>query len=578
MKRCSILCCCFLVVACVFAGPRPDKAYVQKDLLACSKLHPEKKTFGSAINAYLSGNWDACLLNAFKQLSDKETGLQIKDWCHYMRGVSFHEKQLFTAAERAFARISPGFRNGELVNLHLGGIALEKQHYRQAIGYFRQLEASLRFRNSSYYSMFLQDIGLCYLHLHEYAQAEHYLTQSIARQEKEADKEALTSAYMNLANLYYVQFRDKEAIPWFEKAYLLAAQTQSFELKQNAALNMAVVEENRHKAAKALVLRKEYETWHDSLNNQNRVWELAQGEKKVALDRKQRQIRALETENSLKQSQRNAWLISCIFLSLLIAAAIYFLWQQHKSKRIILAQKRALDVLNHSKDKLFSVISHDLRSSVSALKTSNGKVTLALSGGNFSEIENQLKVNSFITNGIYSLLDNLLNWAMIQTHQLYFHREPLHLSSVVDQVMLNYAPVMANKNMIAECVVSNEIIVEADLDSLKIVLRNLIDNAIKFSRESGMLRVYSLSGSAGRCELVVEDFGTGINENVLKALSTNTAVVPEYRSQNAGTGLGLQLCREMLEKNEGALEIRSQEGKGTQIHLYLPKPISHGTD
>lgn len=386
----------------------------------------------------------------------------------------------------------------------------------------------------------------------------------------------MVSSYMDIANLYYAQYKDSQAIPYFEKAYQLSKKTKDFELKQNSALNMAVMEENRKQFSKSLEYRKEYESWRDSLNNQNKVWALAELEKEYAVSQKEKQIKVLQTENKLKIAERNALLLSSVFLMLLFGTGIYFFRQKIKSNRIILAQKKDLDLLNLTKDKLFSIVSHDLRSSVNALKTSNKQVFEHLEAKNFTQLDVLLQGNSAITNSIYNLLDNLLNWSLLQTKQLYFSIESLHLSSIVEQVAYNYKPLMLYKNIEFSYDIPKSIRVNADLDSLKIILRNLLDNAIKFSKSDGTIQIYCKADARDICDLVVEDSGVGMPEETRQELLRETILLNKRKGHNeiVGTGLGLQLCKEMVKKNNGQLSIESEENVGTKIIIQLPKKIT----
>jgi light-regulated signal transduction histidine kinase (bacteriophytochrome) len=117
-----------------------------------------------------------------------------------------------------------------------------------------------------------------------------------------------------------------------------------------------------------------------------------------------------------------------------------------KKNKIIL-KKTELDELNATKDKLFSIVSHDLRSSVNALKVSNGKLQESLEQ-NFAELDTQLHNNSAIANGAYNLLDNLLHWA-VANKQSYFNKESLRLF-FVEQMVYNYKPLMLDKIFISK--------------------------------------------------------------------------------------------------------------------------------
>jgi signal transduction histidine kinase len=128
----------------------------------------------------------------------------------------------------------------------------------------------------------------------------------------------------------------------------------------------------------------------------------------------------LEAENKVKIAERNGLFFLRFFFNVVWHGDL-FLQTKVRNNKIILAQKR-LDELNATKDKLFSIVSHDLRSSVNALKVSNGKLQESLEQKNFAELDTQLHNNSAIANGAYNLLDNLLHWALLQTKQSYFNK------------------------------------------------------------------------------------------------------------------------------------------------------------
>ncbi len=335
---------------------------------------------------------------------------------------------------------------------------------------------------------------------------------------------------------------------------------------------MAVVEENRGNFKQALIYRKKSEQWKDSLNDQNKVWAIADYEKKYAVAQKQKQISVLKVEGKLKDTQRNTMFYSAIGLLLLLIGGVYVYAQKVKNAKIILTQKEKLDELNATKDQLFSIVSHDLRSSVNALKTSNAKLTTSLETKNYSELDQLLHQNSAIANGAYSLLDNLLHWALLQTKQLYFHKDSVHLHSIVQQTAYNYKPLLLDKRIAFENAVSKNSFIFVDLDSLKIILRNLLDNAIKFTPENGQISISTVETTTNFCQLVIQDSGLGMTQNTIdELLQDSELLAKKSNSEIIGTGLGMQLCKQMIKKNGGTLAIESELNKGTKMILTFPK-------
>lgn len=533
--------------------------------------YKDKTDFYKAQAFFLEKNWDSTLVYSMKQLAS-EKNPEVIDYCHYFRAFSFKNKKLFQEARKEFGKISKNFLFYYKVRLYLGEISLEQNDYESAARYFQEIEKLPKSGNYDFKrGVVYHNLGLCYLHLKKFEEADAYLAKGFKVLQAEKDTVSLISSYMNIANLYYEQYKDNLAIPYFEKAYSLSKKIKNVELKQNATLNMAVVAENNKDFPLALTYRKEYEGWKDSLNDQNKVWAIAELEKKFTVKQKEKEITILEAENKLKIAERNGFFYSSILLLVLFGTGIYFYRQKIKSNKIILSQKNKLDELNAAKDQLFSIVSHDLRSSVNALKTSNTKLLESLENKNFTELDKLLQNNSAIAHGSYNLLDNLLHWALLQTKQLYFHKESLHLYSIVQQMEFNYRPLMLDKNIHFENSVTKGVYIYADLSSLKIILRNLIDNAIKFSKENGHIAIYS-TVSEDFCTLTIEDSGCGMSKEMQQELlSESNLPSKKGNPDKIGTGLGMQLCKSMVQKNGGKLLIESEENKGTKISIQLLK-------
>ena len=513
-----------------------------------------------------------------KQLSVGNQRKEIENFCHFFRGFSFKEKKVFKESVKEFTSVSKDFEFFNHIKMFLGEIALEKKNFKEAINYFKEIEQLkanmlLGIKKSSV----KHNLGLCYLHLEEFNKAEHYLLESVKLEEKQKDSLTLVGSYGDIATLYYDQYKDNLAIPYFEKAYILSKKVKDYQLKQNAALNMAVVEENSKNFLKALVYRKEFEQWGDSLNDQNKVWEVAELEKQFAVKQKQKEVSLLQAENKIKRAERNGLFYSAIVLLLLLGTTVYFYKEKIKTNKIILAQKETLDELNATKDKLFSIVSHDLRSSVNAMKNSNTKLQENLATKNMEELDFLLRQNSAIANGTYNLLDNLLHWALLQTKQSYFEITSMRLYFIVEQMAYNYLPLMLEKNIVFKNTVSKSDIVCADQESLKIILRNFLDNAIKFSKENGIIKIYTQNTNQDYCELIIEDNGIGMSETTRKNLLKETTSIFKKENENMfGNGLGMQLCKSMIQRNNGKLDIKSEIGKGTKIIVSLAKKHQNG--
>ena len=577
-KKIFVLFFCFLFTNSLFSQEKKTNPYFEDTLNKQTVKFNKQTNFRKAKTFFLEKKWDSTLVYSMKQLNTSKNTKELKNFCFLFRALSFSETNLFNESKKEFLKISKDFYFYYLVKMNLGRIALEQKEYKKAIKYFKAIEHYSKQQLRTITPIEIeQNIGTSYLLLGDFINAERYFLKCKLIEEQDKDTVGMVEIYGNIGTLYYEQYRDELAIEYYKKAYLLSKKTKKFYTKQNAAFNMSIVEENREDFAAALKYQKEYQIWKDSLNDQNKIWEVAELEKQFAIKEKQKQVSLLQAENEIKKAERNSLFYSAIILLLLLGTALYFFREKVKTNKIIVSQKEDLDTLNATKDKLFSIVSHDLRSSVNALKTSNTKLLDNLNSKNLEALQQLLQNNSAIVNGAYNLLDNLLHWALLQTKQSYFEITKMRLFFIIEQIAYNYKPFLLDKNIDFENTISKNAFVYADQESLKIIVRNLLDNAIKFTPEQGSIKIYNTDSDDEYCGFVIEDSGLGMNETTRLELLKDTLLLSKKGNENSiGTGLGMQLCKSMLQKNQGKLAIESELGNGTKMIVYLPKIQKNG--
>lgn len=562
----------FLVSANVSAKRNKSNQFLDQKALLLASERTDLKEFSKTIAFVQEENWDSVLVNTQKLLQRTENP-KLLNFIHYYRAEAFHKKNILKYAMREFNLVGSEFEFYTMVRFNKAGIFLSREKYDQALSLFKSIDTTDQkgIRTIPIDALY-HNIGICYSHLGDYEKAEKHLLMAIQKILEAKNNSALMVSYMELATVYYEQYQDEKAIVYFEKAYRLSQRYGSFESKQLTALNMAVVEENRKRYDVALEYRKEYEDWRDSLNDQNKIYEVAQIEKKLALTHEQQRVKLLQTENKLKQARLNTYLFAALFLLLVIVFGTYFYRQSVLRSRVILRQKQELDLLNATKDQLFSIVSHDLRSSVHALSVSNSKLKDKVQKQEYTSLENQLEENSVIATNTYNMLDNLLNWALLQTNGGYFRQEEHRLSMLVDQVAFNFKGVLNQKGITFENTIPKSVKVFIDAESLKIVLRNFMDNSIKFSESGAMISVSVQNENENEVCFQWKDTGKGMSEETrLKLLSDSPQLTKKDHEKTIGSGLGMNLCRAMLAKNAGKLDIWSRQNEGTVMIVTLKK-------
>jgi len=243
---------------------------------------------------------------------------------------------------------------------------------------------------------------------------------------------------------------------------------------------------------------------------------------------------------------------------------------------LLLAKEKALESenklkeLNETKDKLFSIIAHDLRGPFNSI-IGYSELLIENEGNNdVDENEAFIKIIHTSAKSTLILLDNLLNWAKSQTGQLIFRPEKINLYSVIDDVIDSSNSTARFKNISLRQISSSDFEVYADKNMLHTILRNLISNAIKFTNSNGEIKIYN-TANQDFVEIIISDNGVGIDEHTIRKLFRIDAKLTSKGTANEiGSGLGLLVCKEFVEKMGGKIRVESEVGKGCDLIFTIP--------
>ena len=245
--------------------------------------------------------------------------------------------------------------------------------------------------------------------------------------------------------------------------------------------------------------------------------------------------------------------------------------ERKRTELIIQQQYTQLQELNSSKDKFFSIIAHDLRNPFQSLLSSSE--LLATEIGSLSQDEIKFfsrGLNDSLRN-LYILLEHLLQWSMMQRNMIEFKPVNLNLFDLVNKIIDISNQSAVKKNIFISNNVDAGILVFADIDMLRSVVQNLITNAIKFTQSDGIIIVSSISKD-GFVEVSVQDTGIGLeSEKSSELFKFCTLFTTDGTAGEKGTGLGLPLCKEFVEKHCGKIWVESELGKGSKFTFTLKK-------
>jgi PAS domain S-box-containing protein len=242
----------------------------------------------------------------------------------------------------------------------------------------------------------------------------------------------------------------------------------------------------------------------------------------------------------------------------------------NRAKLKLTESEAVLQKVNANNDKLFSIIAHDLRSPFNGIIGFSNVLIDEVADLKPEEIKEYSQIINESAKNTLTLLDNLLVWARTQAGLVGFNRERLELTSILGEITNVLKLNAAIKNISLNYLSIDGIMVFADRNMLETIFRNLISNAIKFTNPGGRIDIYAAQ-NPDHVEVSIADNGVGMNEETCKKLFlVNSNMTSKGTVGEKGSGLGLLLCKEFVDKHNGRIWAESQEGLGSTFHFTLP--------
>jgi signal transduction histidine kinase len=517
--------------------------------------------------------------------------------------------------------------------INLGGVYLNLKDYSRAIGYLNKALKIAESRNDKHkIAACCQSLGIIYNRQGDFKKSLEFSTRSLSLFEALGEIPKVGEVHLSIASDYLSLKMYAEARTHGEKGLEIASQLGGKASTANAlmvlaGINVAIVNDtsriirrgiglNRQSLLdKAIMQLKEgtgiateiddlelqiqlykqlseayklegrwqeayasYATQvklQDSLLSNDTKLKIASLETKREADLKEKQIEINKAQAREKRNEQ-AFLLGGIVLLLVVVSVV--VWSNRKQKianRKLAEEKEKsdklaaeLEELNTVKDKLFSAISHDLRSPL-------GRITNMLymmQRGNMTEEKLKERTTEFLgaMQQTMQMLDNLLYWATSQMKGLTLSKTNIRINELVEENLELMQPEASVKKIELIDKIGETANAMADANMTRLVLRNLISNAIKFTPENGSITI-TAEALADKVRVQVKDTGIGMDTETVKALFANKQVDSRTGTrQEKGFGIGLQLCKDFIEQNGGELEITSEPGKGSTFSFTLP--------
>lgn len=236
--------------------------------------------------------------------------------------------------------------------------------------------------------------------------------------------------------------------------------------------------------------------------------------------------------------------------------------------------EKQLIQLNADKDRFISILAHDLRSPFSSLLGFSEFLQIELQDHPIEKTKQMADTIYHMARKTYELLEDTLLWANFQSKNLTYSPVSLTISEIISEVISILDPIAKVKQITIMQIPGNVFPIYADIYMLKAILRNLVSNAIKFTNKGGKIEISAIHDGS-YTTINVTDNGTGIKPEILdKLFNVSTIQSSKGTADETGTGLGLLLCKDFVERHHGKIWIESEVNKGTKISFTLPDSIS----
>ncbi|MCK4879573.1 MAG: tetratricopeptide repeat protein [Bacteroidales bacterium] len=434
-------------------------------------------------------------------------------------------------------------------------------------------------------------ISNCYIHLavihtmmEEYEKAIDLINRAIPHKKKLDDPDGLIRCYLGLGTIGVDQERYSEAKRMADMALEIAGEIRAMEYMAEGYLIKREIAVKRGDYRSAYKFAMQHHLYTDSLMDEATAKAAMEMEFRTRSKVLQQEIENLRIQSNLDQLLvRKRTLVfhtSLVIVSVLLLGLILVLYfmRRHKNTSLKLEEKNLvitkqnlkLDHVNKTKDRMMSIIAHDLRGPIGNQLTAV-EVLNRIEGDDKVEIDRKRLLGNLKNSASYSLelLENLLHWSRLDEGASNYHPEEVKLNTLVSNCLSLYSESAKSKELEFIKKIDGTITCYADKIMMETIYRNLISNAIKFSNPGGTITI-GLSSVDGMTHFRISDQGIGMTEEEAHKVTLNGGVSRRGTANEKGAGMGLTLVREFTKLHNGKLSITSEQGKGSTFEVVIP--------
>lgn len=458
--------------------------------------------------------------------------------------------------------------------------------------YFCQkaLNLARNLKNKKTLSDVYYSYGLIKMYEEKLDTAEYFFNISLFYKKIVSDSSNIANIKNKLSYLCIKKNKIDLASKYAYESSIYAKEKNTPEILKESYLNLYEIFKIKKNYKKALEYYRLYKSINDSILGEENKKKIKELEIKFDSEKKQREIEKLKLQQQKSEFyiiklkyQKNLFLIIAIISTLFAIILSCFLYvikkQNDKIKTLnknLTEKEYKLEILNSKKDKFFSVISHELKEPISIIYMYATQINNNIESFNFNELKTfYFSLLKYIEK-LMELTDNLIHWAKLETSSYNIKLEKVNLNECILEVIQREKDKIENKKININYNFKESYFILGDKNMLYFVLKNLLNNAIKFSHNNSNIEISIKEREDNKILLNIIDYGIGMKEDELNLLfNYNTIFSKPGTNKEKGTGLGLILSKEFIEKMGGEIKIESKYNTGTKVLVSFNKYIEN---
>jgi len=514
------------------------------------------RNIGRAYRSF--GNFDKALeflfrsLDLTEEIDDKSGIANTLNGIGVLYGVlEENQKALeyYNMSLNMYKSINDKFGMSKVLN-NIGVVYWKQEEYHNALDYLLEsLKIDEEFGDKKNVAASLNNIGLLYTKLGNYDKVLEYYLRALELRKEIGDKSEIATSFINISDLYIQRKDFNKASLYLDKALELSKEIDSKELLLDCYECFQGFYYLQENYKKSLEYYKKYSDIKSILFSEQSNKQIAKLQIKYEAEKKEKEAEIYRLKNiELEKASRDI---------------------EIKNEEII-RQRNKLNQLNKDKDIFFSIVAHDLKAPFTGLLGFSEILTSDAESISREEVK-ELSIDMYnVASGLFNLLENLMQWSKIQTGGMEFLQTNFDLKELIENSLKLFNANANKKSIKISSEIPSGLKVYADRNMMDTVIRNLLSNSIKFTPRNGSVRIFSEKKN-GVIYISIEDTGIGMDEEQINSLFIIGKQYSERDTENEkGSGLGLILCKEFIEKNGGNVSVKSEKGKGSVFSISIP--------